>query len=234
MQRRREAEQHPGQQAHPRHEREHAGVHREGHPVRLPDVLRFPIEPPDENHGEAETDNAADEGQEHALDEQLTNDPPPRRAEGHAHGDLPGAMGRAGQQQVGDVRAGDQQHERDRAHERPEDGFDLRANDAIQKRRDHRRDALVAVLVLLRELRGDVAKLAARLLERHAIGQAAVSHEGPLLPWPPEHGRPLRHRHPDLALERPLEPVGHDADDRGGDGVDADGFADDGRIGRVP
>ena len=85
-------------------------------------------------------------------------------------------MRRARQQQVGDVRAGDEQHERDGAHQRPEHGADLRAEHALHERRRIRRHVLVGVLVLLRQLRGDVGELAARLLERHPIGQAPVDH----------------------------------------------------------
>ena len=173
------------------------------------------------------------QGEQHALDEQLPDDPPPARAERDADGDFARPVGRARQQQVGDVGAGDEQHERDRAHQRPEHRLDLRADDEVEERRDLRRDVLVAVLVLIRKLRGDVLHLAAGLLERGAVGQAAVDHEGSPLARQPEYRRPLGHRHPDLALERPFEAVGHHADDRGGNRVDADRFADDRGIGRI-
>ena len=63
---------------------------------------------------------AGDERQQHRFDEQLPDDVPSAGAERDADADLVRAMGGARQQQVGDVRAGDQQHEADRAHQRPE------------------------------------------------------------------------------------------------------------------
>ena len=61
--------------------------------------------------GEEQADAAADEAEHHALDQQLTDDAPARGAEGDADGDLARPMRRAREQQVGDVRAGDEQHE---------------------------------------------------------------------------------------------------------------------------
>ena len=58
---------------------------------------------------------SADARQQHALGEQLPDQPSRRRADGTANGDLVIARGRARQQQVGDVHARDQQHQADRA-----------------------------------------------------------------------------------------------------------------------
>ena len=63
---------------------------------------------------------AADEREHEALEQQLPDDPPARGAHGGADGNLPRPVGRARQQQVGDVRAGDEQHEHDGAHHRHE------------------------------------------------------------------------------------------------------------------
>ena len=54
----------------------------------------------------------AGDGEQQALDEQLAEDPDARRADRQPHGDLALARGRARQHQVGEVRAGNQQHQR--------------------------------------------------------------------------------------------------------------------------
>ena len=73
-------------------------VHRERHPVRLADVLRFAVEPPDEQHREPEAHDAADERQEDTLHEELSNDAKSRRAEGDADRDLARSVGRPREQ----------------------------------------------------------------------------------------------------------------------------------------
>jgi hypothetical protein len=59
----------------------------------------------------------ARQGQQDAFGEELADDASASGADGDADGDLPAACHGAGQQQVGDVGAGDQQHETDRAHQ---------------------------------------------------------------------------------------------------------------------
>ena len=233
VQRGRKAEHNSRQQADGEEEHEDVRVHVERHPVRLADVLRLAIEPPNAQIADAQTDDAADEREENALDEQLPDDAPPGGAEREANGNFARPMRRARQQQIGDVRAGDEQHERDGAHQRPENSFDLRAQDAIEEGGHDGADVLVAVLILRRELVRDAFHLAARLLESRTVRQPTVCDELALLPRPAKHRRPLRHRHPDLVLERPLESGRHDADDRRGDRVDANRFADDGRVGGI-
>ena len=73
---------------------------------------------------------AAESGEEEALGQQLPDQPPPRRAERQAHGDLRPPRHRARKQQVGDVRADDQQDERDDAAEH-QDRAELAGVDAV-------------------------------------------------------------------------------------------------------
>ena len=61
MQRRREAEDDAGAEADRGEEREDAAVHRELHPVRLADILRDRVEPPDAENRHGEPERAADE-----------------------------------------------------------------------------------------------------------------------------------------------------------------------------
>ena len=62
--------------------------------------------------------DAAEEGQHQAFGDQLPDQAPAAAADRGAHRQLALARGRSHQQQVGDVGAGDQQHEHDRAHQR--------------------------------------------------------------------------------------------------------------------
>ena len=59
----------------------------------------------------------AQQRQHDALDQQLADEPPAAGAQAEADGDLLLPRGGAGHQQVGDVRAGDQQHQADHAHQ---------------------------------------------------------------------------------------------------------------------
>ena len=63
-------------------------------------------------------------------------------------GDFARAMRRPRQQQVGDVGAGDQQHEPDRAHQRQEHRPDRAAVEALVERLDVRLDVLVGVRIV--------------------------------------------------------------------------------------
>ena len=91
---------------------------------------------------EHEAEHSTHQAQEDALDEQLPDDAPARGAEGHPDGDLARAVRRSRQQQVGDVRAGDQQHEGHRG-EQHEERLPGIAHDGFLQR--HHRHALLAV-----------------------------------------------------------------------------------------
>ena len=154
-------------------EREDGAVHPEVHVVRLADVLRRGIEQVDADDRQREAEDAADQRQQHALDEQLADDAPARRAERHADADLARAVRGAREQQVGDVRARDQQHERDRAHQRPEHDPDLPAVLLLVVGDDPRRDVLVGRRIVVGEPRDDRRQLGLRLRGRDAVGEAS-------------------------------------------------------------
>ena len=61
--------------------------------------------------GEEEAEGAAKGSEDEAFTEQLPNDSAAARAKGGAHGYLTRAIGRSHQLEIGDVEAGDQQHE---------------------------------------------------------------------------------------------------------------------------
>ena len=63
--------------------------------------------------GEGDAECAADEREHKAFCQKLADDARAACAEGLADGELAGAGGGAGEQQVGDVGAGDEQHDAD-------------------------------------------------------------------------------------------------------------------------
>src|SRR5262249_8070683 len=72
--------------------------------------------------GQRQTQGAARHGQQQAFGQKLSDKAQPARAERRPHRDLSAARGRAAQQQVGDVGAGDQQDEANREHQRSQRG----------------------------------------------------------------------------------------------------------------
>ncbi len=62
-------------------------------------------------HGEVDGEDAAGQGQEQGLDDEGTQQPGARGAEGGAHGEFAGAGHGAGEEQVRQVGAGDEQHQ---------------------------------------------------------------------------------------------------------------------------
>jgi hypothetical protein len=93
----------------------HRRVDRVGDVVRTPGTLRHPIEEPDSTHHQRETQHAADDGDRHALDEQLPDDPPAVRAQRDPNADLARSANRTRQQQIRHVHARDQQDQQRRA-----------------------------------------------------------------------------------------------------------------------
>src|SRR6185312_6229956 len=84
--------------------------------------------------------------QQQALGEQLPRDPPSRRAERQPHRQLVAAGGRAGDQQVGDVGAGDQQYQADHRQDRRQRALIAAAQGRASARRGDERQRLRQVL----------------------------------------------------------------------------------------
>ncbi len=74
----------------------------------------------DEHDGEHDADSTAGCTEQQAFDQQLAHDGPRRRADGGPHGQFPLSHGATGQQQVGDVGAGNQQQEGHGAQQQPQ------------------------------------------------------------------------------------------------------------------
>ena len=104
---------------------------------------------------EAQPEQPAKARQHDALDEELPHDSSAARAERRAHGHLARPVRGARQQQVGHVRARNQQDESDRAEQRQEHQADGSAVEALVERHQPRFDVLVVLgisrLQLLRD-----------------------------------------------------------------------------------
>jgi hypothetical protein len=77
VQRRRETEDDGGCETDEGKERKHRPVHPEFHVVRLADILGDRVEEPDTHDRQGESDGTAEKRQQHALDEQLTDEASP-------------------------------------------------------------------------------------------------------------------------------------------------------------
>ena len=200
---------------------------------RLADVGDGAIEQPRADDRDAEADDAAGGGEQQALDQQLPHDAPARRAHRVAHRDLARPCRRARQQQVGDVGAGDQQDEADRAHQGQEHDADRAGVEAFVERLD---DADGELLVAGRMSRGqaldDAVELGPRLrggdagLQAREHGEVADVAAAALL-------RRRDRRHPQLGVGRELDAGRHHADHRGRLAVDADRQAEHAAIAAV-
>ena len=105
---------------------------------------------------------------------------------------------RARQQQVGDVRARDQQNERDRAEENEQGRFDV-ADELLVQRPHPDPDARVVLRILLFQPRGDRRHLGLRLLPRHA-GLRARDHLQVMISAARGFLRGKGDRHPELVV----------------------------------
>src|SRR5439155_19892816 len=121
--------------------------------------------------------------------------------------------GATGEEEIGNVRAGNQQHESDGAEERKEGWFYL-ANKAFVERRNKYVPAFVSLVKLLVELRIDHAETSLRLLQIDTGIQTRDRRPHAVI------ARFIREidraRHPNLGLLRVFKPQWHDADDREG------------------
>ena len=92
--------------------------------------------------GDGESDDAAGDGEEDALDQRLRDDLPARRADRQPQRRLAAPRDRAREQQVGDVGAGDQQHQSAHAEQDAQAAAVLLPHDADAAARRHDRDHL--------------------------------------------------------------------------------------------
>ena len=170
--------------------------------------------------------------QDEALDRQLPNDLPPGGALRESDGYLVRPLRRPRDQEVGDVRAGDEQDERHGAHQREVDQLDGPSGGPVVERLQDHAGALVGLGMLQPESSGDGAQLGLCLLEIHAWAQASDRCERAGITAIERLGR-LK-RLPEFRAERKLHILGHHADDRRRLAVDAHDASDDRGVRPIP
>ena len=121
--------------------------------------------------GDGEAGGAAEDGQQNAFGEQLPHQPLPSGAQSGADGDFLLAAGGAREQKVRDVGAGDQQHQRHRAHQHKQRAADVSHHLFLQANDVHAEGAVA--LVLFADAAGDDVDIRLRLRNRDAGLQAA-------------------------------------------------------------
>ncbi len=135
------AEERACSQAQQAGEEQHFPVHRDA--VEARDVLRLDqMDPPDRREGKGHAQDSAQERQGQALDQELEGQAPSRGAHRDAHRDLLLARERSRQEQVRDVGAGDEEHERHRTREDQKGLTDI-PDHLIEKRHDPKGEAAV-------------------------------------------------------------------------------------------
>ena len=127
--------------------------------------------------------HAAGQAQQHVLGEQVREHATVAGAERHAHGHFALPRGAADNHQVGDVGAGDQQHQHHRAQQHHQRQLHA-AHGAVLQRLHHHRDVGVVVGERLLERRGNRRHLLLRRFGRGAIGAAGRCRSGKTQPRP--------------------------------------------------
>ena len=155
--------------------------------------------------------DAAGDAQHRRLAQDLSKYPAATRPEREAHADLLPPSDRPRQHQVRDVRARDQEHERDGAQENHQRRPDI-GNQILVQRNDHRSPAFVVLGILLLEAARDDRHLRVRRLQIDVAAQpgddrgVVVVADGALLIGQGQ-------RRPQLCILGKSEPRAHDAHD---------------------
>ena len=168
--RRRQPEQQSGQQRYD--QREHHDRRIDPDLIRPGEIARVERgHRPDAPEGQPQAQHAAGEREQQALGQELAHESLPAGSQRGAHRDLLRPRGRAGEQQVGDVGAGDQQHEPHRTQEHQQGRPDRSGRAVAQRCGEQAPIRGVGIGVLGLELLGQGADLRRRLLHGHADPQ---------------------------------------------------------------
>ena len=187
--------------------------------------------------GGEQAGGAAHRAEQEAFGQELADEVGAGRAKRGADGDLALALRRARQQQAGDVRARDQQHETDGAEQHQERGADA-ADDLVAQRLQPDGAPRVGLWKVPRLPLGECLELGARRREARARLQAGEDLEVVHVPLGEQvarhverrRGHDERREHPDARVLGIVEGSRHDAEDRVRHAVDLDPAADDRRV----
>ena len=166
--RRRAPEQDPADRAGREREEQHRHVEPHVHLGRQRERRQQREDRVHQPVGERHPERAADEREHQALGDELAHDDTARRAQRRAHGQLAPARGAAGEQQVGHVRARDQQHEADGPQQQPERRLRLAGHEVVAEGLDADRPLRVRRRVRLGEALRHHGHLLVGLVERDA------------------------------------------------------------------
>jgi hypothetical protein len=202
--------------------------HREGRPIyahALEPRHAFGNERDEEIHAplpEDQTEGRAQGGEHEALRQELAQQACSAGSQGDTRGELVLPIGRSGQQQVGHVGAGDQQHEPNRAQQH-EKGRTPGAHHLLVEGHEPDPNSPVLVGVVLLEAGGDRIHVGLSALERDVALQTGDDPEG--VAAPTTGVRPIdAKRSQDLWIpdDGEIESGRKHTDDRGGLGVQGD------------
>ena len=185
--------------------------------------------------GEGQSEDSARRGEQEAFDQHLTNQPGAARAQRLTNGKLAAARSAAREQEVGHIRAGDDQENRGRTED--ERQHVAQAADEMRAKRHHvRADCGVRLWILARQLRRQRVEFRLRLVDRDVGPKPADDVPECLGPQRCLDIFEALFRHPDEGLRPPativeeaqLEAWRHHPDDRIGiAGIETHGAADD-------
>ena len=190
-----ETERESGEQCHPHREEHDLSVQRrlEG---RGQQIGKRGGEPLDPHPPEGEPNDRAHRQHQTTLGEELTCDPASPGPQHGAQSDLTTPILSACQQEVRDVRAGDQQHEEDRPLQEPVEDLRPRVRNVEAGVEDVGRPVPLDFRVLERERRGDRFDLGLHLIHGRPVGHPTDGEDIPPIAWASR--RALRQRQPDV------------------------------------
>ena len=194
-------------------------------------------EQPGGGAGNQQGGRASHDGEQSIFDEELSHEAGTADAEGLADGDLTAAAGAAGQKQVGDIGAGDEQNHSDYAHQEHDHGGEHAAAAIPPDGNELGAGIVFRMGELARELRGDGGELGLGLPRRDTGGEAGVAAQPVVAPREAARAiHRLAHGGRQVHLEGEsedgaLETFGGDADDGEVAIVQADLAADQIRVG---
>ncbi len=181
---------------------------------------------PEDRGADADAQRPAKHREHEALGEQLSDDASALGAERGPHGDLTGARRRPREQQVGDVRTAQEQHEPHHAQQEHRRRLQFASDDAGADRFDDDPASLVGFGILACEPVGNHSQLGLGGFHRHARLQPRDDLERACGAQLGDVGE-LRRERPDFGRARELDGVGDDPDHRVGLAVQPHEAADD-------
>ena len=186
--------------------------------------------------GQCQAQGSSDRRQHHALREQLRDQTPPVGADGDPHGHLASSSGGPGQQQIGDIGAGDEQDEKHRSGHDEERGGHLAVVGRVQ-RLNLDTPALVGIGILRRQGGGQRVHAGLRLLHADARLETGLGLQiaRGTAPGFAAFRRSERqgHKNIHLLIPRKAKSGGHHAHDGVAFFVEIDGPTEDPRVARV-